>query len=82
MEPKTEHERQSITYDQVKDCEVNNQHLIKGSKNILLYQKELCLKLLEYEEEVDKRHRIEERIKEIDSFISQIDDMYNYNKKD
>lgn len=77
MEPKAEHKKQPID-----ECKVNNKHLIKGAKNILSYQKDSYLKLLEYEEDANKRCGIEERIKEIDFLISQIEGLYNYHKQD
>lgn len=81
---KAKHKRQPITYDQIKQFEATQEPMpvISGAKASLLYQKDLYTKLLEYEEDDNKKHEIEEKIKEIDSLISQIDDLYkNYNKK-
>lgn len=79
MELNAEHKRQPITYDQIKNFMEQSQ--VIGTKDILLCQKDLYIKLLECEEDNTKKHEIEEKIKEIDSLISQIADLYNHNKK-
>lgn len=79
MKLKAEHKRQAITYDQIKQFAAVNQPQrfpqIFGVKDILLYQKDLYIKLLESKEDDSKKHEIEEKIKEIDYLISQINNI-------
>ena len=76
MKLKAEHKRQAITYDQIKQFAAIYQPARIDAKDILLYQKDLYIKLLEDEEDDNKKQEIKEKIKEIDSLISQIDGLY------
>lgn len=56
MKLKAEHKRQAITYDQIKQFAEVNQPQRIGAKDILLYQKDLYIKLLKDEEDDNKKH--------------------------
>lgn len=81
MKLKAEHKREAITYDQIKKFAALYQPARISAKDILLYKKDLYIKLLEDEEDDNKKHEIKEKIKEIDALIIQLDDLCKKDSK-